>query len=38
LLYAAPGLGALVGSVLTGWIPAVRRQGWRWNWPWWRGD
>lgn len=27
LLYAAPGLGALVGSLLTGWIPAVARQG-----------
>ena len=27
LLYAAPGVGALVGSLLTGWIPSVRRQG-----------
>ena len=27
LLYAAPGLGALVGSLLTGWVPSVRRQG-----------
>jgi MFS family permease len=27
LLYAAPGLGALVGALLTGWVGAVRRQG-----------
>jgi len=27
LLYAAPGLGALAGSLLSGWIPSVRRQG-----------
>jgi hypothetical protein len=27
LLYAAPGLGALLGAMLTGWIPSVRRQG-----------
>lgn len=27
LLYAAPGAGALVGAVLTGWVAAVRKQG-----------
>ena len=27
LLYAAPGLGALVGALLTGWVGSVRRQG-----------
>jgi predicted MFS family arabinose efflux permease len=27
-LYAAPGAGALVGAVTTGWVPALRRQGW----------
>jgi MFS family permease len=27
LLYAAPGLGALVGALLTGWVGTVRRQG-----------
>ena len=27
LLYAAPGLGALVGALLTGWVAGVRRQG-----------
>ncbi len=27
LLYAAPGLGALVGALLTGWVTRVRRQG-----------
>jgi predicted MFS family arabinose efflux permease len=27
LLYAAPGAGALVGAVLTGWVVSVRRQG-----------
>jgi predicted MFS family arabinose efflux permease len=27
-LYAAPGVGALVGAVTTGWIERVRRQGW----------
>jgi MFS family permease len=27
-LYAAPGVGALVGAVTTGWIASVRRQGW----------
>ena len=27
LLNAAPGAGALAGSVLTGWVPRVRRQG-----------
>jgi len=27
LLYAAPGAGALVGAVLTGWVSIVRRQG-----------
>jgi MFS family permease len=28
LLYAAPGAGALVGALLTGWVGRVRRQGW----------
>src|SRR4051812_30430361 len=28
LLYAAPGAGALIGAVFTGWVSAVRRQGW----------
>jgi len=27
LLYAAPGAGALVGAVTTGWVGSVRRQG-----------
>jgi MFS family permease len=27
LLYAAPGVGALAGAVLTGWVGGVRRQG-----------
>ena len=27
LLYAAPGAGALVASVLTGWVSTIRRQG-----------
>jgi MFS family permease len=27
LLYAAPGVGALVGAVSTGWVAAIRRQG-----------
>ena len=27
LLYAAPGAGALLGAVLTGWVGRVRRQG-----------
>ncbi len=27
LLYAAPGAGALVGALLSGWIPRVHRQG-----------
>jgi predicted MFS family arabinose efflux permease len=27
LLYAAPGTGALIGAVLTGWVVAVRKQG-----------
>ena len=27
LLYAAPGAGALIGSVLTGWVGRVKRQG-----------
>jgi predicted MFS family arabinose efflux permease len=27
LLYAAPGAGALLGAVTTGWIPGIRRQG-----------
>jgi predicted MFS family arabinose efflux permease len=26
-LYAAPGLGALIGAVTTGWVPTLRRQG-----------
>ena len=28
LLYAAPGMGALLGALLTGWVGHVRRQGW----------
>jgi MFS family permease len=27
LLYAAPGIGALIGALTTGWVSAVRRQG-----------
>lgn len=27
LLYAAPGAGALIGALLTGWVVAVRKQG-----------
>jgi MFS family permease len=27
LLYAAPGVGALVGALLTGWVSSIRRQG-----------
>ena len=27
-LYAAPGVGALIGAVTTGWIENIRRQGW----------
>jgi MFS family permease len=27
LLYAAPGAGALVGAVTTGWVSAIKRQG-----------
>lgn len=27
LLYAAPGVGALLGAVLSGWVPKVRRAG-----------
>ena len=27
LLYAAPGMGALVGALTSGWVPHVRRQG-----------
>jgi MFS family permease len=27
LLYAAPGMGALVGALVTGWVSKVRRQG-----------
>jgi MFS family permease len=27
LLYAAPGVGALVGALLTGWVRGVKRQG-----------
>jgi hypothetical protein len=27
LLYAAPGAGALIGALLTGWVATVRRQG-----------
>jgi predicted MFS family arabinose efflux permease len=28
LLYAAPGAGALVGALATGWVERVRRRGW----------
>jgi MFS family permease len=27
-LYAAPGVGALIGAVTTGWVASLRRQGW----------
>jgi MFS family permease len=27
-LYAAPGVGALIGAVTTGWVSNLRRQGW----------
>ena len=27
LLYAAPGMGALIGALTSGWVPLVRRQG-----------
>src|SRR5581483_3457860 len=27
LLYAAPGAGALIGALFTGWVTGVRRQG-----------
>lgn len=27
LLYAAPGVGALLGALTSGWVPGVRRQG-----------
>jgi MFS family permease len=27
-LYAAPGIGALIGAVTTGWVANLRRQGW----------
>ena len=27
LLYAAPGIGAMLGAVTSGWVPSVRRQG-----------
>lgn len=27
LLYAAPGIGALIGAVTSGWVPSVRHQG-----------
>ena len=27
-LYAAPGVGALIGAVTTGWVANLRRQGW----------
>lgn len=27
LLYAAPGIGALLGALTSGWVPLVRRQG-----------
>jgi MFS family permease len=27
-LYAAPGVGALIGAVTTGWVAHLRRQGW----------
>ena len=28
LLYAAPGAGALIGALTTGWVAHLRRQGW----------
>jgi predicted MFS family arabinose efflux permease len=28
LLYAAPGVGALLGAVATGWVSGLRRRGW----------
>ncbi|MGH9030137.1 MAG: MFS transporter [Acidimicrobiales bacterium] len=28
LLYAAPGIGALIGAVTTGWVARLKRQGW----------
>ncbi|HEX3334587.1 MAG TPA: MFS transporter [Acidimicrobiales bacterium] len=28
LLYAAPGAGALIGALTTGWVDRLRRQGW----------
>lgn len=27
-LYAGPGVGALIGALTTGWVGAIRRQGW----------
>ena len=27
-LYAAPGIGALIGAVTTGWVARLKRQGW----------
>ncbi len=27
-LYAAPGVGALIGALTTGWVATLRRQGW----------
>jgi predicted MFS family arabinose efflux permease len=27
-LYAAPGIGALIGAVTTGWVAHLKRQGW----------
>jgi MFS family permease len=27
-LYAAPGVGALIGALTTGWVETLRRQGW----------
>jgi MFS family permease len=28
LLYSAPGAGALIGAVTTGWVGSIRRRGW----------
>ncbi len=28
LLYAAPGVGSLIGALLTGWVHRIRHQGW----------
>ncbi|MCU0268632.1 MAG: MFS transporter [Acidimicrobiales bacterium] len=32
MLYAAPGVGALLGAVTSGWLPGVERQGWAVVW------